>query len=332
MDRPAFLSLLPDAAGLQSGGHIYNAALLGALADQGCAVVSGELATVDAAIESRICLFDTLDLGHAATESVVLPRRSLLLVHHLTSFEIEDAGAAAQHFAAHELPGLRRFAGLCVTGPYAREQLDAVPELRPRVLLVEPAVPELAPREAHKGPPRVLMVANLCARKGVLELLEALAGLGQMPAFRLDIVGGDLEAEYAARCRELVTETPVLAERVALVGTLSPAAVAEHYRQADVFVSAASMETYGMAIREAMAAGIPVLLREGGQAGRHLRDGGAGILCADAAELGRELCDLLADPLELASYQAAARNNAPPRRSWTGVARDLLAGIANLGV
>jgi glycosyltransferase involved in cell wall biosynthesis len=50
------------------------------------------------------------------------------------------------------------------------------------------------------------------------------------------------------------------------------------YRQASVLVSAARMETYGMALQEARRYGLPILAHDGGNTRNHFEDGKNGHL------------------------------------------------------
>jgi len=171
------------------------------------------------------------------------------------------------------------------------------------------------------------MVANLCARKGVLELLEELAGGGDLPAFSLQVVGSELEPDYAARCRDHLAAHPGLGERVQLLGPRPAGDMDQLYLDADLFLSAAAMETFGMAVREAMTAGLPVLLRAGGFSGRHLEGQGAGSVHADVPRLAAALLELLRDPRALQALQLEARAHRPPARGWDQVAREVVEAL-----
>jgi glycosyltransferase involved in cell wall biosynthesis len=104
---------------------------------------------------------------------------------------------------------------------------------------------------------RWITVGRLVPGKGFGELIEAWAAQG--PAFRrgnsLWIVGegpsrADLERQLGERS---------LAGEVMLLGHKSPAELAALYGESDAFVFPTLMDTWGLVVNEAMAAGLPVL-------------------------------------------------------------------------
>jgi glycosyltransferase involved in cell wall biosynthesis len=104
----------------------------------------------------------------------------------------------------------------------------------------------------------VLCVGNWVARKGILQVLDAVADL---PAglVRLHLAGDDrADPGYAARVRRRLGR-PGLAGRVECHGRLERQEVAALYRDADVFVLPSVREPYGTVYGEAMAEGLPVV-------------------------------------------------------------------------
>src|SRR5918993_914863 len=135
----------------------------------------------------------------------------------------------------------------------------------------------------------VLCVANWVERKGLLELLEAMARLPDGLA-TLHLAGDDrADARYGERVRGRLSR-PDLAGRVVVHGPLPAERVAALYQAADIFALPSLREPYGTVWGEAMAAGLPVV---GWRAGNlpHL------------AEHGRE--GLLASPGDVAALSAA---------------------------
>ena len=121
---------------------------------------------------------------------------------------------------------------------------------------------------------RLLMVGRLDARKGHDVVLEALTrSATSSAALHLDIVGdGSLRSRLSERSRRLP---------VTLHGSLSAAATAELYRNADIFLAPAQYgESFGVVLLEAMAAGCPLIASDIAGYRDVLKGSGAGILVA----------------------------------------------------
>jgi glycosyltransferase involved in cell wall biosynthesis len=101
-----------------------------------------------------------------------------------------------------------------------------------------------------------------------------------------------------------------LGERVTLAGKVVPATLERHYESAVVFVSASLFEGYGMALAEAMARGLPMVIAVGGAAGETADETTAlhvetGNIEALAAALRRVLTDKkLRDRLADSAWEA----------------------------
>jgi glycosyltransferase involved in cell wall biosynthesis len=72
-----------------------------------------------------------------------------------------------------------------------------------------------------------------------------------------------------------------------------------YYAFSSVFISASKMETYGMAVQEALAYGLPVLAYAGGYVRIHIRPGVNGYLCSTFSELARLCVKFIQDSKEL---------------------------------
>jgi alpha-maltose-1-phosphate synthase len=106
----------------------------------------------------------------------------------------------------------------------------------------------------NDGPLRFLFVGQCSLRKGVPLLLEAWRAAGLRDA-RLDLVGGWRLADGRRK----------LPDGVAWTGPVDRDALADLYRQADVFVFPSYFEGRALVVGEAMASGLPVITtRESG--------------------------------------------------------------------
>jgi glycosyltransferase involved in cell wall biosynthesis len=176
-----------------------------------------------------------------------------------------------------------------------------------------------------------LCVANWLPRKGILELLEAVARLPD-ELVTLHLVGdAATPGPYAARVRQRLARAD-LRGRVVVHGVIPAASVAGMYRRVDAFVLPSFEEPYGTVWGEAMAAGLPVL---GWQAGNlpfladHRREGLLAPV-GDVAALGRALELLALDPELRRALGRAARERALSRPTWDDTADLFFTAVAQV--
>ena len=146
-----------------------------------------------------------------------------------------------------------------------------------RVTLLANAVDVQAfgPRGPRHDPPRIVFVGLLTPRKGVLDLAAASRLLTERGvAHELWLVGGTPDEGLAAE-QEVRAALPA---EVRLLGALSPAAVAEAYREADVFCLPSWWEAMPLSVLEAMASGLPVVATAVGDVPRLVRHGVTGLV------------------------------------------------------
>ena len=124
---------------------------------------------------------------------------------------------------------------------------------RGNIVVVPPGVARIG-TATHRGD-RALCVANWTKEKGIRTLLAAIEWLPDVP---LDLVGDTPDREYAQLIRHDIGRAR-LRGRVRARGTKRGAALARLYRRASFFVLPSIRESYGMAVSEAIAAGLPVI-------------------------------------------------------------------------
>jgi glycosyltransferase involved in cell wall biosynthesis len=138
--------------------------------------------------------------------------------------------------------------------------------------------------------PRLLCVARLVHRKGLEDLIAALAQ-PDLPACRLTIVG---EGRLRSRLESLARSLGV-ADRVVFAGRLHGDALSSCYRAADCFVLPSLTESCSMSLLEAMASGLPVVAARTGGIPELVEDGVNGRLFTrgDVRELSESLAWML---------------------------------------
>ncbi len=191
--------------------------------------------------------------------------------------------------------------------------------------LSEGEAARLAPGEP--APVRILSVGAVTRVKAHAVLVRALARLDHLP-WVLEIVGSRAAEPATGAALRAEIDRRGLAGRVTLAGELPREAVREAYRRAHVFVLPSLFESYGMALAEAAAHGLPLVACEVGgipatPAGRAARLVPPG----DEAALARALEPLIADAGDRARLAAAAAAAALGLRSWAEAARDFAGEI-----
>jgi glycosyltransferase involved in cell wall biosynthesis len=114
--------------------------------------------------------------------------------------------------------------------------------------------PSSRARSRHPNKVRCLAVARLVERKGVADLIRAIAAL-ERGRYELEIVGAGPDE------RELrwMTEQLGLTREVLFTGSLDRAAIPGRYRDADIFTLAPWEEAFGNVFAEALASGLPIV-------------------------------------------------------------------------
>ena len=160
----------------------------------------------------------------------------------------------------------------------------------------------------------------------VIEAVKILADQGYDPF--LTIVGDyghkDTARAYHQNLVSLVKKLGI-EPRVRFAGVVSEDELNRVYYESDVFVFA-SIQTWGIAIFEAMATGLPVVLSRDAGAGEMLRDGETMMLArtGDPADIARAVRTLADDPLLRARMADRANQFVRSHISWTRYADAML--------
>jgi glycosyltransferase involved in cell wall biosynthesis len=176
-----------------------------------------------------------------------------------------------------------------------------------------------------------LSVANWLPRKGILELLEAVAHLPD-DLLTLQLVGETaIPGPYARRVRRRLAR-PDLSGRVVVHGVIPAAAVARMYRSVDVFVLPSFEEPYGTVWGEAMAAGLPVVGWHAGNLPFLVDQEREGLLApvGDVPALSRALERMALEPELRGAMGRAARERAASRPTWDDTADLFFTAVARV--
>jgi glycosyltransferase-like protein len=172
---------------------------------------------------------------------------------------------------------------------------------------------ELRRRTGAANRPLILSVGGIEPRKGSDTLVQAIAALkkaGRDPV--LAVVGGHSFQDYRPYRDRVLASLPGLGLRldddVVLVGTVPDAELPAWYAAADVLAFPSTKEGWGLAVLEAMSAGLPVVASDLPVFGEYLTSGRDALLVPvdDAPALAAALAEVLDDPELAASLRQAA--------------------------
>lgn len=174
-----------------------------------------------------------------------------------------------------------------------------------------------------EGPIHLICVGRLIERKGQHHLLEAFAQLraGRAEPLRLTFVGtGDAEDQLKGLAAGLG-----IAEDVSFLGFVAREAMPAVYHTADLFVLPSQSEGMSIALLEAMAAGLPVVVSDTGGTSELVRadQNGQIVPWADVPALVAALARMLAQRERWGAMGAASRATALQFR-WEAVAQEYL--------
>ncbi len=146
----------------------------------------------------------------------------------------------------------------------------------------------------HPAPLRITTVARLHWKKAQLYALHAMRLLkDQGFDFVYDMIGeGDQLSSLRQAIRDLGLE-----DRVVLHGAKPPEAIPEFLRRSDIFLLCSVRESFGLAVAEAQAAGLPVVASRVDGIPEALSDGETGFLVPprDPAAIAGALARLMSD-------------------------------------
>jgi glycosyltransferase involved in cell wall biosynthesis len=343
--------MVPEPLAARTGGYEYDRRIIAGLRELGWRV---DIKIVDASFPQPS--FDALKA--AAELLAALPDRSTVVIDSLALGALcepigREAGrlriVALVHLPLASEPGLapetatarwvsdaRALAAsslIVVTGRSASYDIEQHGVESSRIAVLEPGT-DRVPLAQGSGQDelQLVCVATLNHGKGHRILFDALTSMVAWP-WHLTCAGSlTRDVSTVDRLRTQL-RCAGLEKRVTLTGELGPEELSALYHRADLFVLPTLHETYGMAVAEALARGLPIVSTRTGAIPDLLRDG-AGIVVppGDDAALARALADVVIDAALRSRLAAGARRARERLRSWEAVSRDmsdLLAGIAS---
>ena len=341
-----------DDPGQPTGGNIYDRRVCAGLAEAGWDVVVAPVAAerpaagpgaradlaraVSAIPDGETVLIDGLLASPAAAQLLPhIARIRMTVLLHMPLATALDAphDASTEH---SERSVLRAAAAVVVTSEWTRRQVVtrySVPASR--VHVARPGVnPVATPARPVRG--QLICVGVLGHHKGQDVLIEALAGLADRDWHCLLAGPLDRDPDFTERLRARVSCLG-FGRRVRLAGVLTHATLSHAYTTADLLVAPSRAETYGMAVTEALAHGVPVIAAAVGGLPEALgttADGtrpGQLVPAGDPAALAAALGDWLGDERHRQRLRAAARQRRSALGGWEETIREIAEALTAHG-
>jgi glycosyltransferase involved in cell wall biosynthesis len=338
--------VVPGPLTTRTGGYIYDARMVEGLRGRGACVDVVELTqsssypTEDGRRAALLAFSRMEDGAIVVIDGLALPaladvvereanRLKIVAIVHLpvAAGVALDAGAAEQ-IHEQERRALRAARQIIVTSPATIPLLESYNLPSASISVVEPGT-DRAPiaRGSHGNTVHLLCVATVNAGKGHEILVRALACL---PARNWQLTcAGSLtrDPEAVERVHRVIMELG-LADRVRFAGELDANSIEDCYDTADVFVLATLQETYGMAVAEAVAHGLPVISTTTG-AIQSLVGSHAGILVppGDVDALSAALARVIDDDQLRVTMAGAARRMADRLPTWDDACEKFAAAL-----
>lgn len=180
------------------------------------------------------------------------------------------------------------------------------------------------------GPPTLVTVAHLVARKRHSDVLRALAVLApRHPTLRYAIIGDGPERTAL----EGLAARLGVAERVDFHGQLAPQEALNAARRCTLFVMPSTDEAFGVVYAEAMAAGVPAIGCRGEPGPEEIAAAGDGFVLVppgDIERLSQRIDELLSDGQRLREAGRRARATVAANFTWERCGQQTLAAYLDV--
>ena len=170
--------------------------------------------------------------------------------------------------------------------------------------------------------PIILSVGSISQRKGHLFLIKAFEKVqSKIPTAKLVIAGSLAEEIYLTKMREEINKCR-LQDRVDILTNISQKELLQHYQMASIYALHSQEESQGIALIEAMAAGIPVVSTTIGGIPYVVKNEENGLLSAygDVDSFARNIIKLLGDK-DLCNKMGQIARETAQNYSWDNIAQ-----------
>jgi glycosyltransferase involved in cell wall biosynthesis len=339
--------VVPGDIATRTGGYEYDRKVIAGLRARGWTVDVRELdgafpyptrASLDAAArtlaacpDDALVVIDGLALGatHEQVEREARRLRLVGLVHLPLAAEVGIDRQRTKQLEASERRALAATRRVIVTGRSTVEALAAYGVARERIDVIEPGTDRA--RAARGSQDRhaihMISVATLSRGKGHALLFDALTRI-QARNWRLTCAGSTSRYPDTVHLLRAQLHASRMEDRVTLAGELDQADLGRLYDGADLFVLATLRETYGMAVAEALARGLPVVATATGAIPELVgADAGVVVPPGDTSTLAAALGAILGDAAFRARCAEGARRVRERLRTWDAAIDETIAAL-----
>ncbi|WP_409192481.1 glycosyltransferase family 4 protein [Bradyrhizobium sp. RDM4] len=185
---------------------------------------------------------------------------------------------------------------IIVLGSYWKQVVsDRLPDCSEKIVIVPNATrtPDFRDQDIKKRAANILFLGRLGPRKGVPELVRALANLGSKSGWRATLAGDGAVSDTRA-----AVERAGLGDRVSVPGWVGPAQVEALLRAANILVLPSFSENLPMSVIEGLAHGVPIVCTPVGALPDLIEDEKTGLIVepGDVEGLASALARIIDDP------------------------------------
>jgi glycosyltransferase involved in cell wall biosynthesis len=225
--------------------------------------------------------------------------------------------------ANEELVAFNHMHRLIVTGQFTFDLMCNIGLNPAKVRIVEPGSGPFPRKKQYKPvPTELLCISNYSALKAQDVLIHALSRLTERD-WKLHLYGdSDHDKEYAAFVRSLLQKIK-LEHRIIMHGIVDRHEISRVFLKADLFVMPSRFESYGMALTESLAHGIPVVTTLSGNIPNTVpADMGLLTEPGNEEQLAEAIRSLFDDRVKYSALCIAASQYYKQARSWEQAVAD----------
>jgi glycosyltransferase involved in cell wall biosynthesis len=330
--------LIPGDPHTLTGGYLYNIHIINGLKQKGhtVSVLGTDWQWKNRNGLEKVCRHHLVQLPDGACviiDSLVLAPlcrilqefgnriKFLGLMHMPVSYDI-SSGVHGE-LGGDELFALGNLRQVIVTGRFTFDLLCNAGLERSKIRIAEPGTERFPRKMQYKTvPSELLCIANYAAAKAQDVLIRALFRLIERD-WTLHLYGDpDRDTEYAASVSSLIQQLK-MEDRIFMHGIIEREFISQAFLNSDLFVMPSLFESYGMALTESLAHGIPVVTTLAGNI-PYTVPAGMGILTqpGNDEQLADAIRFLLDEPVKYSALCNAASQYYRQARTWEEAVED----------